>query len=140
MMNKLYHLFYVSDYKGGELHSHINLTLSDVADAVIDDSCIWEDLKDFVADDECTKDISNEKYEKITELELLDIVPDSILEEMATRVLYPGNIYAFDTHSDYWCYYTKPSDERLIVVNPIKEEGFIKILREKLKEYYEPYE
>lgn len=133
-MNKLYHLFYVFSYKGGELCSSINNTLKDIAETVAE-NYLWEDIKEYAADYECFTNMSDEDYFALSILDLLEIVPDELLEDVANNILYPGNTYAYDDCSDYECY-TSNSEGKLISVNPIKEEGFIKFLREKLKEVF----
>lgn len=135
-MNKLYHLFYVSSYKGGELFSRINYTLENIVEDVAD-WCYWDDLREYVADEEYFAQFSDEEFYGMSNLDILDKAPDEMLEQIVSeRILYPGNMYAFDSHSDYQCYTTNDKGE-LIKINPIREEGFIKLLRDKLKEYYE---
>lgn len=135
MMNKLYHAFCVSNYKGGELHSYTNLTLKGLAQEVKLDV---DDLKDRFADDERSQNISDEEWDKLTDLEFLNIIPDDIFEEAIRRYFYPGNIYAFDTCSDYEIYTTE-KDGILKVINICKVPGFIDLVKENCKYLAEKY-
>lgn len=134
-MNKLYHAFYVSDYKGGELHSFINLTLKELAEEVEIDI---DELKEMFADDERSTHISNEEWEKLSDLEFLNIIPDDVFKEVIERYFYPGNIYAFDTYSDYEIYTTK-EDGTLKRVNICNVPGFIDLVKANLKYWAEKY-
>ena len=134
-MNNLYHYFYVSDYKGGELHSHTNLTLEELANEVEIDI---DELKESFADDERSQHISNEDWDKLTDLELLNIIPDDVLDYAIERYFYPGNEYAYDSCSDFEVY-TTSEDGRLVEINPCKIPGFNTIVKENLKHYAEKY-
>ena len=133
MNKKLYHLFHVSPYKGGELHSGINLTLEDVVDEILN-FCQWDD--DFA---ECVyennESLTDEAFEKLSHCELIDYASDEVIEDFAEDILYPGNIYAYDMYSDYECYTTN-EEGKLVDINPIKEPEFCNILRKKWKKYY----
>lgn len=132
-MNKLYHLFNVSPYKGGELHSRINLTLGDVVDEILN-FCQWDDdFWEYVY--ESNESLTDEAFEKLSHCELIDYASDGVIEDFAEDIFYPGNIYAYDTYSNYECYTTNEKGE-LIEVDPIKEPNFCNILRKKWKEYY----
>ena len=132
-MNKLYHLFNVSSYKGGELHSRTNLTLEDVVDEVLN-FCQWDDdFAEYVFED--NESLTEESFEKLSHCELIDYASDEVIEDFAEGVFYPGNIYAYDMYSDYECYTTNEKRE-LVEVDPIKEPNFCNILRKEWKEYY----
>lgn len=128
-MNKLYHAFCVCSYKGGELYSCINSTLKELAQEVDIDI---DDLKDRFADDERSQNISDEEWDKLTDLEFLNIIPDDIFREAIEEYFYPGNMYAFDTHSDYEIYTTE-EDGTLKSVNICNVPGFIDLVKEHLK-------
>ena len=96
-MNKLYHIFYVTNYKGGELHSYINYTLEDMVEEITD-WCFWDDLKEYIVDEECVAHLSGDEFYQMSELDLLNIIPDNVLENIVNKILYPGNIYAFDEY------------------------------------------
>lgn len=132
-MNKLYHLFNVSSYKGGELHSMINLTLEDVVDEILN-FCQWDDdFGEYVYEN--NESLTDEAFKKLSHCELIDYASDEVIEDFAEDIFYPGNIYAYDTYSNYECYITNEKGE-LIEVDPIKEPNFCNILRKKWKEYY----
>lgn len=134
-MNKLYHIFYVSSYKGGELYSRTNLTLEDLVNEVDLEA---EDLRDMFSDDERSQSISDEEWKKLTDLELVKLLPDDIIEEAIKRYFYPGNIYAFDTYSDYEIYETT-KDGKLKLINPCKIPGFNRLVKDNLIKYIEKY-
>ena len=129
-MNKLYHLFCVSSYKGGELCSNINQTIEDVVSIIDVD---WDELFDRYADDEKFANMSDEEFSSLTCVQLLDMLNDEILKDIAQDEIYPGNTYAFDTHSDYEVFTTNENGE-LKRVNIIKEPGFIEAFRKSLLE------
>jgi len=132
-MNKLYHLFNVSSYKGGELHSRTNLTLEDVVDEILN-FCQWDDdFAEYVYDS--NESLTDEAFEKLSHCELIDYASDEVIEDFAENILYPGKIYAYDMYSDYECYTTN-EEGKLVGINPIKEPEFCNILRKKWKEYY----
>ena len=129
-MNKLYHLFCVSSYKGGELCSNINQTIEDVVSIIDVD---WDELFDRCADDEKFANMSDEEFSSLTCVQLLDMLNDEILKDIAQDEIYPGNTYAFDTHSDYEVFTTNENGE-LKRINIIKEPGFIEAFRKSLLE------
>ena len=137
MCKRLYYLFHVSSYKGGELYSDINLTLEDVVDRILD-HCQWDDeLIGYIID--CNPDetsLSEDKLEKeIPKSNWIDYLSDENIKEFSRYVLYPGNIYAYDTYSDYECYVL--DDGALHEIDPTDEPEFCNILREIWKEISE---
>lgn len=131
-MNKLYHSFCVFSYKGGELCSNINQTIEDIASSVVD-SIDWDEMSDRCADDEKFSDISDEEFSSLTRVQLLDMLDDQALKDIANDKLYPGNIYAFDTYSDSEIY-TTDENGKLVKVDIIEEPGFIEAFRKSLLE------
>lgn len=128
-MNKLYHLFNVSSYKGGELCSNINQTIEDIASSIDID---WDELSDRCADDEAFANMSDEEFFSLTCVQLLDMLDDETLKDIAIDKLYPGNTYAFDTRSDYEVFTTDENGE-LKCVNIIEEPGFIEAFKKALR-------
>lgn len=124
-MNKLYHIFQVSSYKGGELHSNINQTIEDIASGIDID---WDELFDRCADDEKFSNMSDEEFISLTCVQLFNMLDDQILKDIASDKFYPGNTYAFDSYSDSEVYTTN-DEGKLIEVNIIEEPGFIKAFR-----------
>lgn len=135
-MNKLYHIFYVSAYKGGELYSRTNITFENLAKEV--DLDIAE-LKELFADDERSQNISDKEWDKLTDLELVKLLPDDFIEEAIERYFYPGNPYAFDCRSDYEIYETSENGE-LKEVNPCEIPGFKQLVKDNLIKNIEEYE
>lgn len=131
-MNKLYHSFCVFSYKGGELCSNINQTIEDIASSVVD-GIDWDEISDRCADDEKFSDMSDEEFFSLTRVQLLDMLDDQTLKDIANDKLYPGNIYAFDTYSDSEIY-TSDENGKLVEVNIIEEPGFIEAFRKSLLE------
>lgn len=134
-MNKLYHSFCVFSYKGGELCSNINQTIEDIASSVVDD-VDWDEISDRCADDEKFSDMSDEEFFSLTCVQLLDILDDQTLKDIANNKLYPGNTYAFDTYSDSEIYTTNEKGE-LMKVDIIKEPGFMEAFKKALYKYAE---
>ena len=128
-MNKLYHSFCVFSYKGGELCSNINQTIEDIASSIDID---WDELFDRCADDEKFSDMPDEEFFSLTCVQLLDMLDDQILKDIAYNELYPGNTYAFDTCSDSEIY-TINDEGKLVKVNIINEPGFIEAFKEALR-------
>lgn len=128
-MNKLYHCFYVSSYKGGELHSNLNQTIENIASGVDVD---WDDLFDRCADDEKFADMSDEEFFSLTCVQLLDMIDDKTLKDIATDSFYPGNEYAFDSYSDSEVY-TVNDEGKLVKVNIVNEPGFMEAFKEALR-------
>ena len=129
MNNKLYHSFCVFSYKGGELCSNINQTIEDIASSIDID---WDELFDRCADDEKFSDMPDEEFFSLTCVQLLDMLDDQILKDIAYNELYPGNTYAFDTCSDSEIY-TINDEGKLVKVNIINEPGFIEAFKEALR-------
>lgn len=129
-MNKLYHRFYVSAYKGGELYSNINQTIEGIASSIDVD---WDEIRETCADHEKFADMSDEEFFSLTYVQLLDAIDDETLKDIAKDKIYPGNIYAFDSHSDSEIY-TTDENGKLKCVNIIEEPGFIEAFRKSLLE------
>lgn len=127
-MNKLYHSFCVFAYKGGELCSNINQTIEDIASGIDVD---WEDIRDICADHEKFSDMPDEEFFSLTCVQLLDVIDDQTLKDIAKHKIYPGNTYAFDSCSDSEIY-TVDENGKLKYVNIIKEPGFIEAFRKSL--------
>ena len=125
--SKLYHSFCVYAYKGGELCSNINQTIEDIANIYID----WDEVFDHCADSEKFADMSDEEFFSLTRVQLLDMLDDQILKDIAADKLYPGNTYAFDSHSDSEIY-TINDKGKLVKVNIIEEPGFIEAFRKNI--------
>lgn len=131
-MNKLYHSFCVYSYKGGELCSNINQTIEDIASSIVN-GIDWEEILDRFADDEKFANMPDEEFFSLSCTQLLDMIDDKSLVEIAHNKAYPGNIYAFDTRSDYEIY-TQNEKGELKEINIVKEPGFIEALRKALRE------
>jgi hypothetical protein len=128
-MNKLYHSFCVYDYKGGELCSNINQTIEDIASSIEVD---WDELSDHCADDEKFANLSNEEFFSLTCVQLLDMLDDQTLKDIAYNKFYPSNT-SFDSHSDYEIF-TANENGKLKRVNIIEEPGFVEAFRKSLHE------
>lgn len=128
-MNKLYHSFCVSSYKGGELHSNLNQTIENIASGIDID---WEDLFDRCADDEKFSNMSDEEFCALTCVQLLDMLDDETLKNIATDSFYPGNKYAFDSCSDKEVY-TVNDEGKLVEVNIINEPGFMEAFKKVIR-------
>lgn len=129
-MKKLYHSFCVFSYKGGELCSNINQTIEDIASSVVGD-IDWEEIFERCADDEKFSDMPDEEFFSLTCVQLLDMLDDQILKDIAYDKLYPGNTYAFDTCSDSEIYTTN-EEGKLVEVNVIEEPGFMEAFKKAL--------
>ena len=127
-MNKLYHSFCVFAYKGGELCSYINQTIEDIASDIDID---WEDIRNICADHERFADMPDEEFFSLTYVQLLNLLDDEILKDIAEYKIYPGNTYAFDSCSDSEIY-TTDENGKLKYVNIIEEPGFIEAFRKSL--------
>ena len=125
--SKLYHSFCVYAYKGGELCSNINQTIEDIANIDID----WDEVFDHCADSEKFTDMSDEEFFSLTRVQLLDMLDDQTLKDIAADKLYPGNTYAFDSYSDSEIY-TINDKGKLVKVNIIEEPGFIEAFRKNI--------
>ena len=131
-MKKLYHLFCVYSYKGGELCSNINQTIEDIASGIDID---WDELFDYCADAEKFSDMSDEEFFSLTCVQLLDMLDDKddqTLKDIAYNKFYPGNTYAFDTYSDSEVY-TTDEKGKLVEVNIIEEPGFMEAFKKALR-------
>ena len=128
-MSKLYHLFYVSEYKGGELCSNINQTIEEIASSIEVD---WDELFDSCSDDEKFANMPDEEFYSLSCVQLLDMIDDKILKDIAYDKAYPGNIYAFDTRSDYEIY-TQNEKGELKEINIVNEPGFIEAFKKALR-------
>ena len=135
-MNKLYHSFCVSAYKGGELHSNINQTIENIASGIDID---WEELSERCADLEKFANMSDEEFFSLTNVQLLDMIDDQTLKDIATDKLYPGNTYAFDSYSDSEIY-TINDEGKLVEVNIVEEPGFIEAFKKALHKDAEWYD
>ena len=129
-MKKLYHSFCAFSYKGGELCSNINQTIEDMASSVVGD-IDWDELFDCCADDEKFSDMSDEEFCSLSYVQLLDIIDDQTLKDIAEYEIYPGNTYAFDTCSDSEVY-TTDEKGKLVEVNIIEEPGFMEAFKKAL--------
>ena len=130
-MKKLYHSFCAFSYKGGELCSNINQSIENIASSVID-SIDWEEISDRCADDEKFSDMSDEEFFSLTCVQLLDMLDDQTLKDIAYNKFYPGNTYAFDTCSDSEIYTTN-EEGKLIEVNVIEEPEFMEAFKKALR-------
>ena len=131
-MNKLYHAFCVYSYTGGELSYNINSTLEELVSQFLD-YIDWEDLWDTYADDEKFSNMEDDEYFSPTCTQLVSMMDDETIKNLINRIVYPGNIYAFDTHSDYEIF-TTDDDGKLVKVNIIEEPGFLDLTRKVLEE------
>ena len=113
-MNKKYwHAFYVSDYKGGELHSIVNANIKKVLDFIVPDCILFDEFS------------SVEDIETLTDEDLYDIYCGNISD----------NEYAFNEWSAPEVY-SSSENGKLIEDFPSKEE-IIKYMRELIEEYKE---
>lgn len=128
-MNKLYHSFCVFAYKGGELCSNINQTIEDIASGIDID---WDELFDHCADDEKFANMSDKEFFSLTCVQLLDMLDDQTLKDIAADKFYPGNTYAFDSCSDSEVY-TINDEGKLVEVNIVEEPGFIEAFKKALR-------
>lgn len=129
-MNKLYHSFCAFSYKGGELCSNINQTIEEIASGIDVD---WEEIFDRCADSEKFANMPDEEFFSLSCTQLLDMIDDEILKDIATDKFYPGNTYAFDTVSDSEVY-TINDEGKLVEVNIINEPGFMEAFKKTLRE------
>ena len=118
-MNKLYSLFFVSEYKGGELHCSINMTEEDLCEY------LYEDLiNDYLYNSEEVE----EHYENNEILQIFDELYSSDWD----------NSYAYDSSGGYTCF--EHVDNKLIEVDMlsvISSEIKIKVFNKILNKYYE---
>ena len=125
-MNKLYHSFCVYD---GKLCSNLNQTIENIASGIDVD---WEDLFEHYADDEKFSNMSDEEFCTLTCVQLLDILGDEALKDIAADIFYPENGYAFDYSSDYEVY-TINNEGKLVEVNIIEEPGFMEAFKKAIR-------
>ena len=118
VMNKLYSLFFVSEYKGGELHCSTNMTEEDLCEY------LYEDLiTDYLYDSEETE----EHYEDDEILQIFDELYSSDWD----------NYYAYDTSGGYICF--EHVDNKLVKVDMlsvISSETKIKVFNKLLNDYH----
>lgn len=112
-MNEYWHAFYVSDYKGGELYSLINVDVDKILDFIVYD---WEITDAF---DEV------ENLEALTDDDLYDMYCSNI----------SNNTYAFDDRSAPKIYTTSESGR--LTENFPPKEAIVKYMYERLKSYKE---
>ena len=130
MNNKLYHSFCVFSYKGGELCSNINQTIGNIVSGIDID---WDEIFDRCADHEKFANMDDEEFYSLTCVQLLDMLDDQTLKDIAADKFYPGNTYAFDSCSDSEIYTTNEKGE-LVEVNIIEEPGFMEAFKVELRE------
>lgn len=128
-MSKLYHSFCVSSYKGGELHSNLNQTIENMASGIDVD---WVELFERFSDDEKFSNMTEEEFSALTCVQLLDMLDDKVLKDIATDFFYPGNEYAFDSYSDNEVY-TINDEGKLVEVNIIDEPGFMEAFKKAIR-------
>ena len=128
-MNKLYHSFCAVSYKGGELCSNINQTIEEIASSIEVD---WDELFDSCADSEQFADMPDEEFFSLTCVQLLDMLDDKTLKDIAYNKFYPGNTYAFDSVSDSEVY-TANDEGELVEVNIVNESGFMEAFKKNLR-------
>ena len=129
MENKLYHSFCVYSYKGGELCSNLNQTIENLASGIGVD---WWELFEYYTDGEQFSNMTKAEISELTCVQLLDMLDDEVLKDIATDNLYPGNPYAYDSRSDSEVY-TVDNEGKLVEVNIIEEPGFIEAFRKTLR-------
>lgn len=120
-MNDLYSLFYVSDYKGGELHDCVNMSEIQLCEYLYEDP-IWEYF--------CDSEELKEHYEDNEILQLFDELSSGDWD----------NSYAYDTSGGYTCF--EHVDNELVEVDMlsvISSETKIKVFNKLLNEYYGKY-
>lgn len=128
-MSKLYHVFHVSAYKGGELHSNTNQTIENIASGIDID---WEELFERFYEGDKFPNMTDEEFSALTCVQLLDMLDDETLKDMATDKMYPGNTYAFDSCSDSEVY-TVNDEGKLVEVNIIEEPGFMEAFKKAVR-------
>ena len=87
---------------------------------------------DRCADDEKFANISDKEFFLLTCVQLLDMLDDQTLKDIASDKLYPGNTYAFDSCSDSEIY-TINDEGKLVEVNIVEEPGFIEAFKKALR-------
>ena len=113
-MTKYWHAFYVSDYKGGELHSITNvIDINEILNFIVYDWQITDAFEEI------------ENLEELTDDDLYDIYCSNVSD----------NTYAFDTRSAPKIYSTS-EDGKLIKDFPSEEE-IVRYMYEQLKTYKE---
>lgn len=76
--------------------------------------------------------MSDEEFFSLTCVQLLDMLDDKTLKDIASDKLYPGNTYAFDSYSDSEIY-TVNDEGKLVEVNIVEEPGFIEAFKKTLR-------
>ena len=76
--------------------------------------------------------MTTEEIQAMTCVQLLDMLDDDILKDIATDRLYPGNEYAFDSSSDCEIY-TVNDEGKLVEVDIIKEPGFMEAFKKAIR-------
>ena len=92
----------------------------------------WDELFDCCADDEKFSDMSDEEFFSLTCVQLLDMLDDKTLKDIAYNKFYPGNTYAFDSVSDSEVY-TANDEGELVEVNIVNESGFMEAFKKSLR-------
>lgn len=124
-MNKLYHSFCVFSYKGGELCSNLNQTIENIASGIYVD---WEDIFNRYADDEKFSNMSDEEFYALTCVQLLDMLGDEALKDIAADIFYPEN-----GSSSYYEVYTINDEGKLVEVDIIEEPGFMEAFKKAIR-------
>ena len=110
----VYHVFWVSDYKGGHIHQKVNLSLRDIIDLLLD----------YMSEDEYDYVVAN-----------LGKVPNDKIKDIFNKVVNEGdNTYAFDYRSKF-SFYKSTVNGPLVKCNPVDEYRFITELKALIKEY-----
>ena len=125
-MNKLYHAFYVYNRI---LCPNLNQTIENIALGIDVD---WEYLFERYADDEKFSNMSDEEFCALTCVQLLDMLGDEALKDIAADIFYPENGYACDYSSDYKVY-TINDEGKLVEVNIIEEPGFMEAFKKAIR-------
>lgn len=118
IMNKLYSLFFVSEYKGGELQTCTNMSEEELCEYLYENLII-----DYLYDSEEVK----EHYENNEILQIFDELYDSDWD----------NYYAYDSSGGYTCF--EHVDNKLIEVgmlSVISSETKIKVFNKVLNNYH----
>ena len=76
--------------------------------------------------------MSDKEFFSLTCVQLLDMLDDQTLKDIAADKLYPGNTYAFDSYSDSEIY-TINDEGKLVEVNIVEEPGFIEAFKKALR-------
>lgn len=109
-MDKTWCIFYVSNYKGGELHINVNMNTEDMLNCLADD---WDFLWDV-------------RHKPLTDEELWEMWENWYNDEER------HNLYAYDTRSEKQVYSIK--DGKLVSDFPTNEE-IIKYMKLAIKRW-----